>query len=92
MKPRFSITVTNYGWSCGDGCCSDSGYKLVVWDNAGPSLLLDDPEWEYNRDQAKRITEGVEAIAEVLGHTPVLYVDYIVYEDNESSGSPDEEN
>lgn len=85
MEPRFSIIVTNYQWSCGDGCCSDSGYKLAVWDNFGPSLILDDEDWEFNRNEETRIEQGINAIKKTLGKVPVLYEDYLVYKGNETS-------
>lgn len=89
---RFTIKITNYHWSCGDGCCSDSGYKLSVHDNQENKCIIDDSEWEYNHDEEERESEGIRAIEEILGRSPLIGADYEVeneYEDSDSDSFMD---
>ena len=83
---RFTITITHYHWACGDGCCSDSGYKLRVYDNKLDKCVLDDDDWECHYDEEARLSEGVAAVMEVLGRIPIRGEDYELeseYEDSE---------
>ena len=81
--PRFTITLTHYHWSCGDGCCSDSGYKIHVTD--GNKCILDNYEWEYNGNRDSTLDNGKQAIRDVLGRIPVEDADYTLVEEYEDS-------
>ncbi len=88
MINRFTITVTDYQWSCGDGCCSDSGYKLKVWDNEQNKYLFDGDDWEARHDKDSRIAEGVALIEDEIKEPAVKDVDYNVVEDYEDDTVP----
>ena len=86
---RFVIKLIDYHWSCGDGCCSDSGWKLYVQDNEperpGYGCVVEDTDWSYNHDQKALLERGVEAIEKKLGRKSIEGQDYYVQEDYESS-------
>jgi len=94
-SPRFTIFLTHYNWSCGDGCCSDSGYKINVEDNEPPegkySYVMSDGEWEFNRQPSYLIEEACRRIAERLGREPIKGTDYHICEDEVYSYEEDEE-
>ena len=35
---KYKATITHVSWSCGDGCCSDSWYKAMVFDENGTAV------------------------------------------------------
>lgn len=88
-QPRFTITITNFHWSCGDGCCSDSGYKLYVEDHKpevkGYSCVTENRDWDMNRCENRLLEYALEKIQDKLGYSPVKNVDYKVVEDDEYS-------
>lgn len=92
---RFTITITHYHWSCGDGCCSDSGYKLYVLDNQperpGYGVVDEDSDWDNNRWPDSLRERAVEKIEEKLGRKAVEGVDYQVIEDDQDSDQDYEE-
>ena len=73
-EPRFKIEIVHYHWHCGDGCCSDSGYKLRVDDTApetlGHGCLLDNDEWDYCRNKNIRLEQALDCIAKELDRRP----------------------
>jgi hypothetical protein len=85
-SPRFTIFLTNYHWSCGAGCCSDSGYKINVEDNEPPegkySYVMNVDEWEFNPQPSYLIEEACRRIAELLGREPIKGTDYNICEDD----------
>ena len=82
---RFIITITNYHWSCGDGCCSDSGYKLYVEDTSplkkGYGHVTSNSYWDNNRSPKPLMESAIESISEVLGRLATKD-DYTVIEDD----------
>ena len=87
-KMRFTITIIYYSWSCGDGCCGDSGYKYRVIDNkaADPhyNIIAEDSEWEFTSRESQ-LSKAVEAVETKLGRKAIEGQDYSVEEDYESS-------
>lgn len=85
---RFTITLIHYHWSCGDGCCSDSGYKVYVTDKqpkkAGYNIVYENTEWDYNRNSDSLLEMALERIQDKLGR-PVVKSDYRVVEGDEYS-------
>ena len=48
-KTKKRITIVNYSWSCGDGCCGDSGFYFDIEDQYDNF-----PNWEgASEEQAK---------------------------------------
>lgn len=88
-RPRFTITITHYHWSCGDGCCSDSGYKLYVEDHRpkvkGYSCVTENSDWDSNRWDKALIEHGVKKIGEKLGRSPIEGEDYRIVEEEKYS-------
>jgi hypothetical protein len=85
---RFTITITNYNWSCGDGCCSDSGYKVRVIDNSpekrGYNVVYDNDDWDNNRNHETLLDQSIEQIEDKhwLGRAATIE-DYEVIYDGE---------
>ena len=77
----FTIRIIRYYWSCGDGCCSDSGLKLDIFQNK--KLIFSCDDWDFHRDESSRIEQGIKEITELLGRTPVHGVDYSIQKKEE---------
>ncbi len=94
-KPRFTITLTHYHWSCGSGCCSDSGYKLYVIDNQpeipGYGLVDEESDWRFNRYPNFLLKRGIESVQNKLGYKPIENVDYEVIEKEQDNDQDYEE-
>lgn len=88
-KPRFTIDLIYHMWDCGDGCCSDSGFKVEVLDNevkspyGGPSIVYDNIDWDYNRCWKSLLETSLEKIEKILNRTPVENVDYTLTKFND---------
>lgn len=87
---RFTVTITNYHWSCGDGCCSDSGFKCEVIDNfpvkPGYSVVYDNNDWDNNRNKKYLLETAVEPLEDKNWLNRVATPkDYEVIYDNEDS-------
>ena len=67
MTPRFIINIIHYEWTCGDGCCSDSGYKTSVIDTTTSNTIFFQDEWEHNHDKDYAELACLDALTEVLG-------------------------
>lgn len=92
---RFTITLTHYHWSCGDGCCSDSGYKLYVEDHEpevkGYGCLTENGDWDMNRYPPRLLEHALKRIEEKIGHVPVKGVDYTIEKEDKYSDEDYEE-
>ena len=84
MNNRFIITLTHYHWTCGDGCCGDSGYKLHVEDTQpgtpGYGTVTSYSNWDDNRYPEPLLETAIAAITEYLGRTTTKD-DYTIVED-----------
>jgi len=93
--PRFTITITHYHWSCGDGCCSDSGYKMYVEDHQpevkGYGCVTEDGDWNMNRWAPGLIERSVKAISKKLNRDAVKGLDFNLIEDEKYSDDDYEE-
>lgn len=81
MNPRFTINLTYCHWSCGDGCCSDSGYKFQLLDNE--EVILNEDDWKYHSLDSRALDRCIDEITEILGRVPVKCDDYTIVEDSE---------
>jgi hypothetical protein len=60
---RFEVTFTHVRWTCGDGCCSDSGYEVELLDRTpmegSRKYYTVAGDWNYcsSRDRANDIFE-----------------------------------
>lgn len=81
MTARFRIVLTECNWSCGDGCCSDYGYKILCLENGKP--VFQDNDWEANKDKDKLLDECLLNISELIGRIPERPVDYTMSFQNE---------
>lgn len=91
MKARFEITLTRYMWECGDGCCSDSGFKVHTLDHeetiyGNPSVIHENYDWDSNRSWEGLLEESLERIEEILGRIPKETEDYLIVKENEDRG------
>lgn len=88
-QPRFIINIITYHWSCGDGCCSDSGYKLYVEDLKpevkGHKCVIDNDDWDMNRCKQRLLEDALERIQEKIGRL-VIKTDYKVKYSDDYSG------
>jgi len=87
-EKKFEITLTHYHWHCGEGCCSDSGYKASVEDlrpeREGRGITYENWDWEYNRDENYLLESAIEVIEEKIGRA-ITKEEYILIEDDEYS-------
>lgn len=92
-EPRFTITIAHRYWSCGDGCCSDSGYEMRVDDNnqLRNGCLISDSDWLANPYSDRLQKRAVEAIAEILGRSANLGTDYEIVEKEDYEDYDDSE-
>lgn len=81
----YVITITNYQWSCGDGCCSDSGYKGKVHNRETGECVYNNDNWDCNRDRNDMKEQCIEALSHHLGHE-VFPADYSFHYEVEDSG------
>lgn len=81
MNPRFKIKVIKYNWSCGDGCCSDSGYKLEAYeldeDGWVTKCLYENDEWKYNSYWGTLFNNALKEISKIK-ENPIENVDYFI--------------
>ena len=82
---RFEIELIYHTWSCGDNCCSDSGYKCFVFDTLTREHVYYSDDWEFNHNKDTVLQSALEAIEEQLGRFPTLN-DYILNETCEYEG------
>lgn len=75
-EPRFSITLNHYMWSCGDGCCSDSGFKINTWDRQDKKVIHDDDDWDAHRYYGSLLEISLNRIEDILGREPIKLEDY----------------
>lgn len=75
-KNRFYIEITRYQWDCGDGCCSDSGFKTHLYDRETKRMISENDDWDHNRNWGNDYERYLEQIEEILGRNPVRYEDY----------------
>ena len=88
MNQRFKITIEKYHWSCGDGCCSDSGYTLECEDVHNKKHVYSVDDWEYNRRWGYLFENCLASIRNILGYVPVENEDYsLEFRDRESNGN-----
>lgn len=81
MKPRFKIETQFHSWTCGDGCCSESGYSLSIFDNHENKIIHEDRNWEYHWNEERIIKDSLEFLEDLLGREPILNEDYILDSD-----------
>jgi hypothetical protein len=80
---RFKLHITHYFWDCGDGCCSDSGYKIKVVDSTTETVIYENDDWENNRDKHELRKEGLSYVEKIIGREPFHNQDYTMSYDDE---------
>jgi hypothetical protein len=78
-EPRYKIEVTNVYWSCGDGCCSDSGLTIICFDTLERKTIYDSGDWEHCRSWGSHVDECLEKIMDVINNVPERYKDYDIF-------------
>lgn len=78
MEPRFKIRIEHYLWSCGDGCCSDSGFRMEAIDTLNNTLIAENIEWRDNKRWGGLVERAVKNISKVVP-SPVKNIDYSIY-------------
>lgn len=87
-KPRFTIELDCYTWRCGDGCCSESGFRCETWDDKNKHLIYDNSDWSYNWYYGNLLDNALGKIKDILGRDPVRYEDYdIFFSSSDDEGS-----
>lgn len=75
-KPRFTVDLFCYHWSCGDGCCSDSGFKIQTWDRQEQKMIHDDIDWSSHWYYGPLLEDSLGRIEDILGKEPEKGEDY----------------
>jgi hypothetical protein len=83
MKPRYKIVLTQCYWECGDGCCSESGYKVEVVDNQEDKTIHQNDEWRYLTTIQSGYEDGFDFLKQHLGRKPREGKDYTVVDEND---------
>lgn len=73
---RFDITITNYRWSCGDGCCSDSGYQINCFDNETGFTVYEDIDWDSHSRWGTLLDDVLKKIEAIINREPKENDDY----------------
>lgn len=51
-KGRVLIDIREYDWECGDGCCTEHGYDVII--ELDGKVVLDQRYcWEYNETEVE---------------------------------------
>jgi hypothetical protein len=87
MGHRFNIDITLHRWSCGDGCCSDSGIKYICYDKQSKKVVNEHDDWEYNRSWGWLFQISEDKMTKLLGRNPVRNEDYYISFWGKESGS-----
>lgn len=54
----YIVEIYYYGWSCGDGCCSESGYYPQVTEPDGKVVMRwEDQDYRYSESAAESAAE-----------------------------------
>jgi len=77
---RYIARLYRYTWHCGDGCCSESQYYMVVFDEAGEVVQRPDREGTYRYDHL------IKNVKEKFGSALEIHQDNDVEEKNEIPG------
>jgi hypothetical protein len=79
---EYVIELTRYIWRCGDGCCSDSGYKVSIYqaddDGDYTKLIFSDDDWEYRPFSEDALKIALKHLKDILGIDAIKDVDYCV--------------
>ena len=78
METRFKIRIEQYRWSCGDGCCSDSGFRMEALDTSTNLLVDEESEWDYHKRWGRLVERALEKISKIVPN-PIKDVDYSIY-------------
>ena len=88
-RPRFTVNITHYHWHCGDGCCSDSGYKLRVDEHKpekrGTNCLILNDDWNANQSSDCLLDKAIESIERILQRSVKRGTDYRIVHNEEYS-------
>jgi len=86
-KNLFKIVITRFHWTCGDGCCSDSGYKLNIH-HSDPKLgfLYYSNDWDVYTYESRR-EQALQLIKDEIGVDPVKGKHYTIEEMEEDDSN-----
>jgi hypothetical protein len=62
---KVKITLEEWDYTCGDGCCTDYGTKIYL---NGKELEHPDPEIYYNGYVGDNVTTALQAVLKELGY------------------------
>ena len=74
---RFRIIIIRHQWSCGDGDCFDSGYKLFCQDFETKQFVFSNVDWYYHPCWGELFGDALIQMEQMIGHVPLENTDYV---------------